>query len=122
VDLVVAVGDQKSVAVLSGQGGGGFGNAVLLASGVQPRWLQVVDVNCDGIPDVLASSGTENKLGLLFGTGTGLAAPQLIDLSTQQSGIAQALAVRDVNFDGLADLVVGSNQAPAYLLIANVSP
>jgi hypothetical protein len=58
-----------------------------------------------------------------FNRGGGTLAPaQQIDLSPNLTGPAQALFVRDVNFDGTADLLVGSNQAPAYLLIANISP
>lgn len=82
-----------------------------------------MDVNCDGLTDLLASSTTESKLGLLLNRGGGTLAPaQQIDLSPNLSGPAQALFVRDVNFDGTADLLVGSNQTPAYLLIANISP
>ena len=90
---------------------------------MEPRWLAAVDVNCDGLTDVLASSSSESKLGLVFNRGGGTLAPaQQIDLSANLTGPAQALFVRDVNFDGTADLLVGSNQTPAYLLIANISP
>ena len=123
LDLVVALSDQTNLAVLAGQGAGGFGTAVTVPSGTTPRWLDAIDTNCDGMSDIVASSATENKLALLFGTQSGtLAAPRIIDLSAHQNGVVPSLAVADVNFDGLADLVVGSTQSPAYLLISNVSP
>ncbi len=122
-DVIGSLVGQKNVAILRGKGGGLFASEVIVSTGVMPRTVQLVDVNCDGKLDLFASSATENKLALLLGTKTGtLAAATTIDLSAQQPGIAQALFVKDVNFDGTPDLVVGSSQNPAYLLIANVSP
>lgn len=122
-DVVAGLVGQRNVAVLLGQSGGSFRSAVTVSSGVIPRTITLVDVNCDGKLDLLTSSATENKLGMLLADATGmLQAASLIDLSAQLPGAAQSLFVRDVNFDGTADLVVGSNQSPAYLVIANTSP
>ena len=94
LDLVVALAGQKNVAVLAGQAGGMLGNATTVAAGVEPRWLAAVDVNCDGLTDVLASSTSESKLGLVFNRGSGTLAPaQQIDLSANLTGPAQALLV-----------------------------
>lgn len=122
-DVVAGLVGQRNVAVLTAQGGGLFQSAVTVPSGVIPRHVQLVDINCDGKLDLLASSATENMLGMLLGDANGtLSAGSTIDLSAQQPGTAQSLLARDVNFDGTVDLVVGSSQSPAYLLIANTSP
>ncbi len=122
-DVVASLQGQKSVALLLGTGGGQLAASVYVPSGVMPRTVQLVDVNCDGRLDLLTSSASENKLALLLGTKGGTLGPAtLIDLSAQQPGLAQALYVKDVNFDGTPDLIVGSSQNPAYLLLANVSP
>lgn len=121
-DLVVALPGQKQVALIPGIGQGALGAVVLVPSGTSLQQLSAVDVNCDGRTDIVASSSNENKLGLLLGSDTGLQNGQTIDLSAHQIGVAQSLAVADVNFDGLPDLLVGSSQTPAYLLIPNISP
>jgi hypothetical protein len=90
------------------------GAALACCRGCQLRWT-------DG--SVGEQYQREQAGTLVFNRGGGTLAPaQQIDLSPNLTGPAQALMVRDVNFDGTADLLVGSNQAPAYLLIANISP
>ncbi len=121
-DLVVSLAGQKNIALIPGKGQGTFGSAISIPSGTSAQQLSAIDVNCDGYTDIVTSSASENKLGLLLGSRTGLQNGQTIDLSAHQSGIAQAVSVADVNFDGLPDLVVGSNQTPAYLLLPNISP
>jgi hypothetical protein len=121
-DLVVALAGQKNIALIPGKGQGTFGSAISIPSGTTAQQLSTIDINCDGRTDIVTSSASENKLGLLLGSSAGLQNGQTIDLSSHQSGIAQALAVADVNFDGLPDLLVGGNQTPAYLLIPNISP
>lgn len=121
-DLVVALPGQTNVALIAGMGKGALGSVVTIPSGTTAQQLSALDINCDGRTDIVASSASENKLGLLLGSSTGLQNGQTIDLSAHQSGIAQSLAVADVNFDGLPDLLVGSSQTPAYLLIPNISP
>jgi hypothetical protein len=103
-----------TVGILLGNGDGTFQTAATFGSGgYSALSLVVLDVNGDGKPDLLVANGCANQncsgdgaIGVLFGKGDG----------TFQAGVsydsggqlAQAIAVGDVNADGMPDLLVGN--------------
>jgi Big-like domain-containing protein/VCBS repeat protein/FG-GAP repeat protein len=105
------------VSVLLGNGDGTFQSAVTYSSGAFGAWsIVVADVNKDGKPDLLVSSGCENPIicptggvGVLLGNGDGTFKNAVVYLS---GGIdAKSLAVADVNKDGNLDLLVANENS-----------
>jgi hypothetical protein len=114
-DLLVAnqcdtgVGNCKnpSVGVLLGTGDGTFQAATTYAALDGLDSLAVADVNGDGKPDLLVTSGSNNNnIGVLLGNGNGTFQP-VVAYSSGGEG-AMSVAVADANGDGKPDLVVGN--------------
>ena len=110
-DLAVAHRDGRSVAVLPGDGGGGFADAELHdTAGLQATGVQIAKVNGDSRPDlVVAGNGSDpgtDRLLVLRGKASGFRAPQEYPLPTAS---AFDVAVGDLNRDGDLDAVVGDS-------------
>ena len=100
------------VGVLLGKGDGTFQPAQSYGSGgVQPFPITVADVNGDGKPDIVAGNACvpgcgSSVVGLLLGNGDGTFQSAL---SIDPGGLdPESLAVKDVNGDGKADLVIAN--------------
>jgi hypothetical protein len=102
-----------SVGVLLGNGDGNFQAAVTYYAGYSPNSVAVGDFNGDGVPD-LAVTGYYStfdyfypSIDVLLGTGTGA-----FVLSHEYGPLIphgpDAVAVADVNGDGIPDLVTGN--------------
>ncbi|MFO0798484.1 MAG: VCBS repeat-containing protein [Gemmataceae bacterium] len=118
-DLVVAEGDYNAVRVLLADGHGGFrpGESIPIASPYsltdgqpqpQLRSLAVADLNGDGIPDVLVTTA----VGAPFSN-------QIQDISAGPGGVAVLLGVGDGTFRRAADLV--DNRGPGAVAVADVN-
>lgn len=97
--------------IFSGQGDGTFGPVVNLASGLSGSWeisTRLADVNGDGVTDVVAVNGSDPNLAVRLGDGSGGFGPAL--LSPRGGGTRLHLA-RDLDDDGIVDLVVSGDQA-----------
>lgn len=121
LDLVVVDSLQDKVSVLDGQAGGTFKAPRMFPSGTMnsaPNALALGDVNHDGHPDIVVSNNFSNDVGVLLGDGHGnFAAPR--SFVADQEPLA--VAVSDVDGDGLTDLVTLNKgvQAPdAAVLLA----
>jgi subtilisin family serine protease len=132
LDLVVAEADSGTVGVLLGNGDGTFGPELSFAVPSIPISLAVADFNGDGNPDVvvgmLATSDT-GPLAFLPGDGTGKLGAPVIHYGQSDGAFFYtfALAVADLNGDGLPDIValdfvvdidgilLGSSGARVYL-------
>jgi hypothetical protein len=110
LDLAV-LDNSGSVAVLLGDGTGGFAPKTEFATGSGPRSLAVGDLDDDTVPDLAVANTTSGGLSVLFGDGAGGFGPKT-DFATD--GVAYAVAIGDMNGDTFADLVAaigGASQA-----------
>jgi hypothetical protein len=110
-DLAVADPADHQIAILLGNGAGGFTPGTPITStepSFDPQLILTADFNNDQVPDLVYSDGINPDVYLALGatteTGaaTGLfAAPT----ATAVGGAVQGLATADINVNGLADLV-----------------
>jgi hypothetical protein len=125
-DIVTANQFSNTVSVLPNLGARMFGLAVESVTGGSPEGLIVADVNGDGILDVLTPNSLDDTVAVLPGRGDGSFASTCSNLSTRTcrsssdcppGGMCgpyaipvgaepKALAVRDLDGDGNADLIV----------------
>ena len=112
LDLVV--GDETAeIAVLLGNGGGGFspatGSPFSTGAGSSPQAVAIGDFNGDGRPDVVAVEPNNDVIALLLNNGAGgLGAPQTFP----SGGMGPlGLAVGDLNADGKLDVVVANKDS-----------
>jgi len=106
------------VGVLLGNGNGTFQAAITYSSGgYAAESIAVHDVNGDGKPDLLVSNqcasygncASGGGVGVLLGVGNGTFQTAV---SYSSVGIADSVAVADVNGDGKPDLLVGNYCVP----------
>ncbi len=127
-DIVVTLlngGIGQDIAILLGTGTGsawGYQAPTYLAGSVQdnhpvPEYLKVVDINGDGIPDLVYTSILFRTVGILLSAGSGsFYSPMEFLVGEAPMG----LAIADVNGDGAPDVVVaGSFGGVTVLLNAN---
>lgn len=103
VDLATANEDSDNLSILLGNGNGTFAAAtnVALAAGANPYSVVAVDVNGDGVLDLItANSGTDN-LSVLLGNGSGgFGTPTNFAVGDRP----REVAIGDFNNDGKVDL------------------
>jgi hypothetical protein len=139
IDLVIANGEDSSVTILLGTGGGNFREAKgsPFPAGYMPNDIAIADFNSDGKPDLAFANHTKKYLTVLLGDGRGgfspmQGSPFYIDVRPHTHGIA----VADFNNDGNLDMLTdswGNNQlailfgnsrhgfsdAPKYINVGN---
>lgn len=120
-DLAVTSTTLNSVAVLLGNGSGGFSAAAgsPFATGQRPETMVAADFNGDGKLDLATANALSDDVSILLGTGTGSFLPipgQVVAAGTTPSAIAAA----DFNRDGLPDLAtVNRNGGSVSILLNN---
>jgi len=108
LDLVVGYQDlnNSAVSVLLGNGDGTFQAPVDYATGSEPGFVAIADLNRDGKLDIVAANFGDfggDTVSVLLGKGDGTFEPQV---QYPTSTGALALAVADFNGDGILDLAV----------------
>lgn len=107
LDLVVANQTTNDVSVLAGLGDGTFGveTRVALSVNSQPLALAAVDVNADGVPDLVSADNGLGSVSVLLGVGAGaFAAPVRYLVGDRPRSVAAA----DLNNDAHQDLVTAN--------------
>lgn len=108
-------GYDNRIAVLLGDGTGGFGPAAYYTAGSRPIAVCAADLDGDGKLDLAVSNWNSNSVSLLRGAGDGTFTP----LAAVSCGVRPyELLATDLNEDGIADLVVASNgQSAIHVLL-----
>ena len=118
LDLVVA-NYLSNVGVLLGNGDGTFQSVVLYSSGGASNAV-VIDVDGDGIADVVVGSRDccPSSVGVLLGNGDGTLLPALGFPATT----AYFVAAGDLNGDGTPDVVAATQSDYVYVLLNDTGP
>lgn len=118
VDLAVTIEDQKTfnqgIVVALGKGDGTFPTVTLIPSTNQnplqdvplPGYVQIADLNKDGIPDLVYSNSEFSTVGILYGQGGGAFH---LPVEFPADRWAWGLALVDLYGDGATDVVVSGN-------------
>ena len=118
-DLAVASANSHNITILSGDGGGGFvqalGSPVSLPSA--PISVAVGDFNLDGKPD-LAAATSPNHVTILMGNGVG----GFVEPAGSPLGAGAgpfSVAVGDFNLDGKPDLAIANQDSNSVTIQLN---
>lgn len=116
-DLALVATGANELRTFRGQGTGGAGDGTFAPSGTYalgttPVFLDVADVNEDGIWDVVVTNNAtgQNSLSLLLGLGSGGVGNGLFGAPSTIPTVARprAVAFADMDLDGILDIVTGS--------------
>ena len=101
------------VHIAYGSAGGGYETPVFVSSGPNPSWLDAVDVNDDGRPDLLTTSQGDDAASVLLNLGARAFAP------AQHYPVAfnpRAVAAGDIDNDGVPDLLCSGSEPGALAI------
>lgn len=105
-DLIVADSSANSVAILLGDGVGGFTGARTFNAGSVPFSVAQADLNGDGKLDLVVPNSGQSSVSVMLGDGTGSFAP---DVKFEAGFNPRRVVIRDFNGDGKLDLAVAIN-------------
>jgi len=116
-DLAVANAASGTVSVLLNTKGT-FGKALSFPAGANPAAIAIADLNGDGIPDMaIANAGTGN-ISILLGTGGGkFGAPTTVSVGDPNEVSPSAIAVADLNGDGIPDLALTDSGSGTIIVL-----
>ena len=91
-----------------GNGNGTFGPPQTFAAGLKPAAPSAVDINGDGIPDLVIPDDGENTISVLLGSGNGTFFP-IPAIATPTYGVSD-LIIGDIQGDGSPDIILIRNR------------
>jgi VCBS repeat protein len=101
-DVVVSSEGGQSIMFLRNNLTGGFVASKAIAVAGRVGKMAPIDINRDGLPDLVMTHPADKLLGYLIADGTDLSNPQTLPLL----GVPAGLTVADVNGDSVADVIV----------------
>jgi hypothetical protein len=113
---IVTVSSGGFVSVWLGAGAGSFAAAAEYGAGKRPTSVAVADVDGDGKLDVVVALPAEQSVGVLAGKGDGTLA-EMIRYPMSPSGGTPALALGDLNNDGMVDFVALSERSLVTVMV-----
>jgi hypothetical protein len=118
VDLLCS--NIRDVSILHGDGTGAFRGARGYAIGSEPQFLRIVDMDMDGIADVVSVDQFQNKVVFMKGVGGGVFENMgQIPLAATTTETAGYLIIADFDEDGAPDVVTTVNSADEVRLMRN---
>lgn len=125
LDLITANVGTSDVSVLRGSSGGAFLPEVFFGVGAGPESIAIADVNADGQPDIVSANGSADTVSVVAGNGTGTSWTLIGTYSTNAGGTGgngpSAIALRDLNADGLPDIVTANAQSATCTVMYNIA-
>jgi hypothetical protein len=105
-DLAVTLGTARAVALVPGNGSGGFAPPITIpiSDGPFVQRVAIGDVTGDGRPDLVTANGS--NISALFGNGRGAFSNTLRSPFTVFEDTASFVVLGDFNRDGLMDVIV----------------
>ena len=109
VDLVTADSGADALTILLGGGDGSFTQAAgsPVATGSDPSWVAISDLNSDGKLDLAVTNYNSSDVTILLGNGDGTFTPALNSPVAVGRG-PLSIAVGDFNGDGIPDLATAN--------------
>jgi hypothetical protein len=104
VDLAAANEQESTIAVFLNDGAGGFARLDRIDTGQYPTGGAIVDMNRDGIPDVVTADYHGDSVSVLLGIGGGFLAEKE-SYPTVSGSETSNLAVGDLNGDTNTDVI-----------------
>jgi Ca2+-binding RTX toxin-like protein len=118
LDLATANQNANNIAVLMGNGTGGFSNPTYLAVGNGPESITVNDFNNDGKLDLAVTNQYSHNVSVLLGDGTGtFANPTTFAVGTSPTDITTG----DFNGDNKVDLAISAQSNNQVSILLNNS-
>src|SRR5437588_362333 len=118
LDMVAPNYADNTFSVFMGRGDGTFRPPVSYAAGNNPLGIGVGDFNRDGKADVVITNNGEeySTVSVFFGNGNGTFQP---GVTYATGGAPAAVAVADLNADGILDLAVANEDFAVAVLLGN---
>lgn len=116
MDAFVGAFNSQDIAIMLGDGNGGFVFSDRVDVSGTPWMITVGDVNGDGHVDVVSANSTGNTASVVFGDGQGNMSEEVIYSSP---GFPLAIDLGDIDGDGDLDMITSNYSTAKYNLYEN---